>query len=93
MTTKPGTTNATVTRLSSCPAGAAITFVKPPPDTIFAGQKYQTVYRFAVDPAAANHYRWTVKGTKWDVPHANIHSCVSTVGFCTPFIANTPSLA
>jgi hypothetical protein len=60
---------------------------------MFAGQKYHTIYRFAVDPTTVSHYQYAVKGTKWDVPHANIHSCVSTVGFCTPFIGNTPGLS
>ena len=28
-----------------------------------------------------------------DIPHANIHSCLRTVGFCTPFVSNTPGLS
>merc|ERR1711865_527334 len=27
------------------------------------------------------------------LPHVNIHSCVSSIGACTPFVANTPGLA
>jgi len=27
------------------------------------------------------------------IPHVNIHSCVSSIGACTPFISNTPGLA
>lgn len=92
-TTKPGTKNATVSRLTSCPGDSTISFVTQPPAHLFAGQKYHTVYRFAVDPTTVSHYQYAVKGTKWDVPHANIHSCVSTVGFCTPFIGNTPGLS
>merc|ERR1712070_800193 len=26
-------------------------------------------------------------------PHVNIHSCVSSIGACTPFIKNTPGLS
>ena len=28
-----------------------------------------------------------------NIPHANLHSCSQTVGFCNPFVANTPGLA
>ena len=27
------------------------------------------------------------------IPHANVHSCVRSVGFCTPFVSNTPGLS
>ena len=28
-----------------------------------------------------------------NIPHANVHSCVRSVGFCTPFVSNTPGLS
>ena len=54
------------------------------PATMNSGQEYTVTYSAHVpagrDPAGP-------------IPHANVHSCLRDVGFCTPFVANQPGLA
>lgn len=72
-------------------------FLTRPPNPMYAMQDYPTDYRFAMDSAALAHVPINVSAAtpqeKWHIPHANIHSCFSSVGFCTPFVGDTPGLA
>ena len=54
------------------------------PSTLRAGQDYSVTYKATVPSSRAP------VGT---IPHANVHSCLRDVGFCTPFVSNTPGLA
>lgn len=41
-----------------------------------------------------NLTRWeTDSGVHYEIPHSNLHSCLTHVGFCTPFVSNTPALS
>lgn len=83
------------TRMSACPSTAELDFLSRPPNPMYAMQDYPTDYRFVLDSAALFHVPAGASATNpetWHIPHANIHSCFSTVGFCTPFVGNTPGL-
>jgi hypothetical protein len=81
------------TRLSACPQSVQLEFLTRPPNPMYAMQDYPTDYLFAMNVSLLNHVADNTTLTDWwDVPHANIHSCFATVGFCTPFVANTPGL-
>jgi hypothetical protein len=81
--------------MAGCP-NVTLTFLTQPPETMYSMQDYPTDYYFTVnDPTHAVVPVNTSASTpdvKWHIPHANIHSCVSSVGFCTPFVGNTPGL-
>ena len=84
------TTNQVI-QMSICPSDMKIEFTETLPDLMRVGSVYYTNYRFHVDEKGISPQM--VKGVQYDIPHANIHSCFSRVGFCTPFVKNTPSLA
>ena len=73
--------------LAACPTGLDVTFDTEPPETMHERREYDTTYTLD-----ASHLSSTFSGNVV-VDHINIHSCLSNVGFCTPFIANTPGLA
>lgn len=82
-------------RMAGCP-NVTLKFLTQPPNPMYAMQDYPTEYYFAInDPAydivqhAPNN---ATPEVKWHIPHANIHSCVSSVGFCTPFVGNNSKL-
>lgn len=83
--------------MGSCPATVSLEFLTRPPNPMYAMQDYPTDYRFVIDSEALNHVPINITSieinpTKYHIPHANIHSCFSNVGFCTPFVGNTPGL-
>ena len=88
-----GTKNSTLVRLSSCPSDMTITWTKALPTMMYAQRTYNTLYTFAYNRASHGGSYHLVGGKLYDISHANIHSCWSNVGFCTPFIGNTPGLA
>lgn len=53
--------------------------------------KYSLTLPKWADPVA--HGMSTGSSEQFELPHANIHSCERKVGFCTPFVKNTPGLA
>ena len=56
-------------------------------DEMLSSEVYQVTYRALVP-------RWrTGNQTVLSIPHANLHSCLRKVGFCTPFVANTRTLS
>ena len=67
----------------SC-GGASVTFQGVEQTSFWEGKVYEKKYSATV-PATLS--------PSASIPHANIHSCVRTVGFCTPFVSNTPGLA
>ena len=54
------------------------------PRPLYAQQVYEVHWTLTVPPEL---------NPSTDVDHANLHSCELNVGFCTPFVANTPGLA
>ena len=65
-------------------AGANVAFETTLPSDMEEGQTYSASYSMTVPSARC---------PSDSVPHANVHSCRRTVGFCTPFVSNTPGLA
>ena len=66
-------------------AGASMEFVLPLlPSSLWSGQQYSVHYRMLVPSS---------RSPTSLIPHANVHSCVRSVGFCTPFVSNTPGLS
>ena len=56
-------------------------------DEMLSSEVYQVTYRALVP-------RWrTGNQAVLSIPHANLHSCLRKVGFCTPFVANTRTLS
>eukprot|EP00966_Prymnesium_polylepis_P063107 1464896-Prymnesium_polylepis.1 len=64
--------------------GAGVQYIGLLPVALTAGVEYLFDYRATVPMELAPAPR---------LPHANIHSCLRHVGFCTPFVANTPELS
>jgi len=83
------------TRLDECPDGLDIKFTKLIPEVVYEQQTYETVFEFTVDSSKGFNVvkQKNKNGLEVDIPHANIHSCLAKVGFCTPFVGNTPGLA
>jgi len=74
--------NGSATR-TSC-NGADVIYTRAPADDMVGGEEYSVQWSMTV-PVALNPTS--------AVPHANIHSCYRSVGFCSPFVGNTPGLA
>jgi len=64
--------------------GAYVEFTFSWPDPVYEEDPHQVTY-FMYVPASRQPVT--------EIPHTNIHSCLRKVGFCTPFVANTPTLA
>jgi len=85
----------------TCPGSTTISYVDfPPTGALSSATTYSVQYTLTVDETALTAaYNTTIvatavsSGDLYTVPHANIHSCISHVGACTPFVANTPGLA
>ncbi len=80
-----------VVQMPACPSDLKIEFTNPLPSEMRVGTTYYTNYRFYVDENSITPQ--IIKNVQYEIPHANVHSCFSRVGFCTPFVTNTPSLA
>ena len=66
-------------------AGAYMEFTYQWPAKMTSDREYPITFRMHVPPS-----RGVVDAA---VPHANLHSCLRNNIFCTPFVANTPTLA
>src|SRR6056297_730268 len=89
------TVNSVTTRSPSCPPSAILTFTDPPPDPMYSMRDYVSHFRITANEEDLNLLS-LIRGTtgeRYTLWHANIHSCVASVGFCTPSISNTPGLA
>eukprot|EP00966_Prymnesium_polylepis_P316669 7316848-Prymnesium_polylepis.1 len=64
--------------------GARVVFDTPLTGTLFARTHYDVNFTMRIPPA---------RQPLVAIPHANTHSCLRRVGFCTPFVADTPTLA
>eukprot|EP00307_Rebecca_sp_RCC1486_P000185 CAMPEP_0119412484 /NCGR_PEP_ID=MMETSP1335-20130426/4907_1 /TAXON_ID=259385 /ORGANISM="Chrysoculter rhomboideus, Strain RCC1486" /LENGTH=959 /DNA_ID=CAMNT_0007437225 /DNA_START=56 /DNA_END=2935 /DNA_ORIENTATION=+ len=72
--------------------GAAhTTFTFDWPDVLYSSTEYPVTFDAYIP--SDNLALSTVGEADYHIPHANIHSCVRSVGFCTPFVANTPGLS
>jgi len=82
-------------RAAACPAELIMTFSDPPPNPLFSMRDYISYFRVTVNGAALGLTSLDSSGTglQHEITHANVHSCVATVGFCSPFIGNTPGLS
>jgi len=65
-------------------SGAEVVYEDPPPSGMVQGDAYEVSYQMLVP---------IPRSPTPTIPHANIHSCERNVGFCTPFVANTPGLS
>ena len=54
------------------------------PESLLADTEYKIEYSMHVP---------SQRQPQPDIPHANVHSCVRSVGFCTPFVSNQPGLS
>jgi hypothetical protein len=86
------TYNGTTSRMARCNESVSLEFLTRPPNPMYSMQDYPTDYRFTINSTRLGHVAHPVGSTDWHIPHANIHSCVATVGFCTPLIGDTPGL-
>jgi len=85
--------------------GSKVEYTWSMPDPFYGRTDYNVTFRGTVAEkgSATAHGGLTVDGPTevtdgsekyaFDFVHSNIHSCVRSVGFCTPFISNTPGLA
>jgi hypothetical protein len=81
------TVNATMEALREDCSGAKMTIDnldELPPTQLAADTPYEVRYTMEVP---------SMRSPEALIPHANIHSCVRTVGFCSPFVSDTPGLA
>lgn len=87
--------NGVMSRAPACPAELILTFSDPPPNPLFSMRDYISHFRATVNGDALGLVSLTsaATGLAHQIYHANVHSCVATVGFCSPFISNTPGLA
>ena len=70
-----------------------IGFIIPPPDEMTDSVEYDVSWYAAIRTSEFNLTQYAVETVVWDVPHSNLHSCLAEVGFCTPFVSNTPGLS
>lgn len=66
-------------------------YTKPLPATFPALTEQFAVYTMTV--ALDNITSQTTSSGVVEISHGNLHACVSRIGFCTPFVANTPELS
>ena len=80
---------------SSFPPGLETGYLIEPPEDMEEGSSYHVEFFIAIDTSIYHLKNQTVEDDlpKFDVPHANLHSCLSHIGFCTPMVSNTPGLA
>lgn len=89
------TSNSVTTRVAACPHELILTYHDPPPNPLYSMRDYISHFRVTVNEVALGVVYTTsaVTNQSINLVHANVHSCVATVGFCTPAIGNTPGLA
>lgn len=88
--------NTTQHQLAACPAELILTFSDPLlPNPLFSMRDYTAFFRVTVNGEALSLTSSLSSATQLshEIYHANVHSCVSTVGFCSPAIANSPGLS
>jgi hypothetical protein len=81
-----------VTTQITCPGSTTIEFLSVPAQPFYSDKTYNVKYKFTVDKCKLTNGTVSAKGG-FEVPHANIHSCIAHLGACTPFVGNTPGLA
>lgn len=87
------------TRQMPCPDTVHTFWSKQLPTTMYTDTAYDVQYDLKLDhPAFApiNQEVTDKAGNvlgEYTVPHANIHSCPTSAGACTPFVANSPGLS
>jgi hypothetical protein len=81
--------------LSECPGGMYIEWLVVPPTDMESGITYKATYKFHIPTSLEVEAQPTGDTGDGDVDiiHSNVHSCLKTAGFCTPFIANQPGLS
>ena len=86
--TPPGSENP----LSEDCNGTSVDFVEwPAPGSMSIRTYYDVHFRVNVPRTRAVVLHYDDGG--FDVAHANIHSCLQSVGYCSPFVANQPGLS
>mmetsp|Transcript_12883 Transcript_12883/g.31299 ORF Transcript_12883/g.31299 Transcript_12883/m.31299 type:complete len:902 (+) Transcript_12883:88-2793(+) len=61
------------------------------PEILYSSTEYNVGFKAYIPNPELSTY--DVNDVPYHIPHANIHSCVRSVGFCTPFVSNTPGLS
>jgi hypothetical protein len=87
--------NGVMSRAAACPPELILNFSDPPPNPLFSMRDYTASFRATVNGTALGltSLYSAATGLRHEIYHANVHSCVATVGFCSPFIGNTPGLS
>lgn len=81
-------------QLPECPKGIYMDWNELLPEIMHADEDYPTSFRVYINESMGFHPVPIKKSDgEWEISHANIHSCLQKVGFCTPFVANSPGLA
>jgi hypothetical protein len=78
-----------ITKMGECPEGIALKWTKTLPEDMISMHEYTTTYSLTLSTEKFGHK----KSGNNDIPHANIHSCITSRGACTPFVSNSPGLA
>eukprot|EP01128_Nolandella_sp_AFSM9_P003760 TRINITY_DN1648_c0_g1_i1.p1 TRINITY_DN1648_c0_g1~~TRINITY_DN1648_c0_g1_i1.p1 ORF type:complete len:621 (+),score=145.22 TRINITY_DN1648_c0_g1_i1:61-1923(+) len=75
--------------LDACPPSITLVWLEAPPATVPVNQPVSATYRLQIAaPLAARLYTEGVD----HIPHANVHSCRVSAGFCTPNVGETADL-
>lgn len=74
--------------------GQEMRFTSEWPERLVELTNYSFSYTFTLPRwAEPTGHRPSSSEQRYELPHANIHSCQRKVGFCTPFVEDTPGLA
>ena len=75
------------------PVGLSVGYLVEPPSEMLSDEHHSVVWFAAIDTSVWNLTKTSVVDGVYDVPHSNLHSCLSHIGFCTPLVSNTPGLS
>jgi hypothetical protein len=73
-----------VTKMAKCPDEITVKWTTPLPTDLVELTDYPVAWEVNAPGVVIDNNH---------VPHANIHSCIRSVGACTPFVSNTPGLS
>eukprot|EP00873_Tetraselmis_striata_P044856 jgi/Tetstr1/465120/TSEL_009843.t1 len=80
--------------LAACPLSILLQFDTALPQQLEEGRGYEVEYSLMIDTSKVPVVAMTPPGgMPAEITHANIHSCFSRIGTCTPFVEDTPGLS
>eukprot|EP00472_Partenskyella_glossopodia_P006903 CAMPEP_0197515572 /NCGR_PEP_ID=MMETSP1318-20131121/660_1 /TAXON_ID=552666 /ORGANISM="Partenskyella glossopodia, Strain RCC365" /LENGTH=580 /DNA_ID=CAMNT_0043063983 /DNA_START=254 /DNA_END=1996 /DNA_ORIENTATION=- len=80
--------------MEPCPDTITVNFLNTPDGDLIEGESYDFDFDVRIEPGTYDIIPQYIEDRgKFEISHANVHSCVQSRGSCTPFVANTPGLA